>query len=274
MIYTAQATTPIHHGDGTSGNTSILRSEDIVLPDGRQASVPFISGNSIRHTLRSALAWHTVKALEIPEKSLTKPEVDLLWTGGAITTTGANVDLDQARNVAENWPMLALLGYAAKSDIVAGALEVSHLNLICQENAWRCPIEHPFTKISQAQFRGEEFGTRHDVAGSAVDRLLELATHMDTTQMIYEMQTIKTGAMLWGEISLKHGHTDTDKMTLDAALALAAPDGVLKLGAKNSVGFGQTKTGWRPPADAIEKYTTYMLERRETALEILTELAK
>ena len=274
-IYHATAITPIHHGDGTSGNTSLLRTEEVILPDGRQARVPFISGNSIRHTIREALAWHTAKTLEFEEQSLPKPVIDLLWTGGAVTTSGANIDLELSRKVEKYYPPLALLGYAALSDIVTGQLEVTHLQLVCKENAWRYPDSHPFTEISQANFRGEEFGTRHDIQGSAVDRFLEYATATPTTQMIYELQTIKPGAVLWGEIRLKHGASPVMEKMLSAALTLTAPEGYLGVGAKNAVGFGQIKIdGWKADHEAVEWFTNHLRENKDDIATLLKELGK
>src|SRR5579883_2935407 len=86
--------TPLHHGAGTPGNTSLLRRQAMVAPDGDVAAQPMVSGNSLRHSLRSALAWHLARVLDIEDGGLSKPVVDLLWSGGAITRTGAQIDLE------------------------------------------------------------------------------------------------------------------------------------------------------------------------------------
>ena len=85
--YTAHLLSEFHHGAGSQGNTSLLRTMPIAQPDGTVASVPFLSGASVRHGLRDALAWHLARVLDIQPGSLTKAAVDLLWTGGAVTKT-------------------------------------------------------------------------------------------------------------------------------------------------------------------------------------------
>ena len=52
--YRATLTAPFAHGAGNAGNTRLLRTQDVVLPDGTAARVPFLSAGSIRHGLRDA----------------------------------------------------------------------------------------------------------------------------------------------------------------------------------------------------------------------------
>lgn len=264
----------LHHGAGTSGNTSLLRTEDVILPDGRQAQVPFVSGNSIRHMLRSTLAWHAAKHLSIEEQSLPKPVIDLLWSGGAVSSTDAVIDLDLYRRVDDLFPMLSLLGYAAKADITAGTLEVSHLALVCAENAWRYPGDHSFAEVPAARFRGEEFGTRHDTAGTAVDQFLDtVAAATGTTQMIYDMQVLKPGSLMWGQIRLRHGASDAQATVLQAALTLAAPNGEVGLAAKNAVGFGTgIVNGWPVNDAAVLEWETHLREHRDDIVALMMEL--
>lgn len=246
---TATLTEPLHHGAGNAGNTSLLRTQDVILPGGRQALVPFLSGNSLRHWLRATLAWDIVTHLDVADGSLSKLAVDLLWSGGAITSTGAETNLDLRRATADAVPHLGMLGYAAGSDITAGTLYMPNLHLVCAENAWRLPAvfaDHPLTQRGAGSYRGEEFGTRHDIAGTPVDRYVQLAGDIitpKTTQMIYDMQVIKPGAMLTGTMHLTASATDTHHRMLAAAIELAAPagdDGIrrTRLGAKNAAGFG------------------------------------
>lgn len=150
-------TSPLHHGAGTQGNTSVLRTQDVMQPDGTVARVPFLSAASIRHGLRDAFAWHLVRTLEVEEGTLSKNLVDLLWSGGAVTTTGSRTNLDMMRRVNQYLPALAMLGYAAQSDIIEGALRASDLILVCRENNHRT---HQQSDKRAGAFRTEEFGTR------------------------------------------------------------------------------------------------------------------
>ena len=282
--FTATLTEPLHHGAGTSGNTSLLRTQDVILPDGRQALVPFLSGNSLRHWLRSAIAWDIATHLNLPEQSLPKRVVDLLWSGGAITSTGAETNLDVRREIATLQPHLALMGYSAGSDITAGTLHMPNLHLVCAENAWRLPARftaHPLAKRGAGSYRGEEFGTRHDVTGTAVDRYVELLGHVvapKTTQMIYDMQVVKPGAILTGTIHLTPAANVDQKRMLAAGIDLAAPrgaDGVRRthLGAKAGAGYGACVIDTDPPfgttGDPLDWWHTHLDTHRDAILHAL-----
>lgn len=242
---TLTALAPISHGAGTSGNTQLLRTRDVIAPDGTRATVPYVSGNSIRHTLRAALAWHLVRTLGVAEHSLPKRVVDLLWSGGALTTTGSQADLDRTRRVHTLTPALGLLGYAAQSDITAGTLWVDDADLVCAENAPRLPARlqaHAHAAVPNGALRTETFGTRHDVTGTPVDRFIALSGVVESTQMIYDMQVIKPGAVLYAGLHLA-APTAGHALALAVAIDGAAPevDGrrVIALGGRRSTGYGQ-----------------------------------
>lgn len=272
ITYTALLESAFHHGAGTSGNTARLRTQEVVQPDGSLALVPFLSANSVRHGLRDALAWHIAKTLAIPEGSLTKNEVGLLWSGGAVTKTGAETNLDLLRRIGDVIPQLGLLGYAAGSDIISGSLRVSDMMLICTENQPRLPI--PATHRA-AHYRGEEFGTRHDLDTSPVARFIDVAAGAaSSTQMIYSVQTLKPGAELWGEIQTDVAATTAQEKTLAAAWHLWAPGGVAFLGAKTAVGYGRASLS--PEAEVpneVPWLTQHVLDHEEEITTALAEVA-
>jgi len=275
--YTATLTAPLHHGAGSSGNTSLLRTEDVITPDGRTAAVPFVSGNSLRNRLRVALAWHLATTLDIEHGSLSKPVVDLLWSGGAITSAGAQTDLGLAREVETVLPQLAMMGYSAGSDMAAGTLHVSHLILVCAENAWRLPAglaDSPHAANRAGAYRTEEFGTRHDIEGTPAGRYIDVLEAVGaTTQMIYDVQTLKAGAVLSGSITLTPAATSAHMLALDAALGLAAPGGVLSLGAKGSVGFGAAHmAGIEVNETAVATWTKHLTDHADVIPDLLTRI--
>lgn len=278
IALTATLTSPLHHGAGSSGNTSLLRTHEVIQPDGTHTRVPFLSANSVRHGLRDALAWHAATVLAIEPGSLTKGSVDLLWSGGGVTTTGAQTDLDMARCVEDLYPALGLLGYAARSDIIAGTLRVTDLELICRENAWRLPAHlagHELARQGQAAYRTEEFGTRHDVASTPVSRFIEAAGELTSSQMIYDLQALTPGAVLYGSMSLTPAATGDHRRVLGAALALWAPDGVVHLGAKNALGYGTARLDGLPEGldDDLAWWTDRLLARRDDVLALIAELS-
>lgn len=276
IALTATLTAPLHHGAGNSGNTSLLRTHQSVNPHtGEQSHTPYVSSNSVRHGLRDALAWHAVRALDIPQESLPKGVVDLLWSGGAVTTTGAKTDLALARRVDTFYPALGLLGYAARSDITAGTLRVSDLILACAENAWRLPEGLPGLGRRAAAYRGEEFGTRHDVANSPVAQYIDAAAQITaTTQMIYDTQILIAGSVLHGDMSLTSAATSGHRLALDAALSLWAPGGEVYLGARQATGWGYaTVANLGDRSDQLAQWTQHLLDHRDDILALLTDLA-
>jgi len=77
--------------------------------------VPFISGNSFKHTIREAGVDHALTAMGVADGSLTKPVVDLLFSGGHLSKSGSAVNLSKARALAELFPILGVCGYSARS---------------------------------------------------------------------------------------------------------------------------------------------------------------
>lgn len=253
---------PLHHGAGSSGNTAVLRTQEVITADGQQARVPFVSGASVRHALREAIAWHLVEHAGITDGSMTKAAVDLMWTGGAVTTTGAQTDLEMIREVDTLLPSLAMFGYAARSDIITGTLRASDLILECQENSGRLPADADASHRAAA-YRSEEFGTRHDIASSPVARYVQALDGIGgkTTQMIWDTQVLKAGARLSGELTLTPAATSQHEVALGAAIALWAPDGHAVLGAKSAQGYGRVRLSgydadWA--ADCLRQWTDHI----------------
>lgn len=275
----AVLTSPFHHGAGTSGNTSLLRTQDVVQPDGEVKRVPFLSAASIRHGLRDALAYHLVQHAGIKNYSLSKTAVDLLFTGGAVTSTGAKTNLELLRKVNDVLPFLGLLGFAAQSDIITGTLRATDMILVCQENTWRLP-EHLHTEKKAAMFRAEEFGTRHDQATTPAGRyLLTIGDEITTAQMIWDNQVLMVGAKLYGELSLTPSAVATPQheLVLGAALGLWAPGGQVVLGAKTAQGYGRaliTTLDNKHNAECVAEWSRMVEENQEPIRELIDEMSK
>ena len=257
---------PLHHGAGTSGNTQILRRQEIVDQSGQLVRVPFVSGNSLKHMIRHGAALHALETMGVQANCLSKPVVDLLFSGGALTRAGSSaVQLGRARELSRLFPMLGLLGYGAGNTLVESKLTVNHLHLVCAENAGRNPDDvHPGLATRRAGFfLSDDFGTRHDVARSTAGqrwlageaqeaRAAELSQREqaktakdargESSQMIYNFQTVRAGARWWGALRFD-GCSDAEMMALRAGLSRSCegshPAGMLyRFGAKGAIGFG------------------------------------
>lgn len=260
---TATTLDALHHGAGTSGNTSLLRTQEIVLSDGAVGRVPFVSGNSLKHLVRDGAVRFALDAMAVGDGTLTKPVVDLLFSGGHLGKRGAAVPLDTARRIARMFPALSLCGYSAGNFMAASKVRCDNLHLLCVENAWRTPesfVGHPLLEKRAGACRGEEFGTRHEASRLPHVRARMKLEEKDATdkarakaptakaggssQMIYDFETLKAGSVLWGAIYLED-LTDDELVALRSGLSAkcegVGPDGgyVFRLGAKGSVGWGR-----------------------------------
>ena len=256
----ATALEPIHHGGGTSGNTQRLRLQPIVLPSGEQASVPFISGNSLKHMIRAHGAAHALDLMGVPDGALPKGVVDLLFSGGHLSKGGGVVRLDRARRLAELFPILSVCGYSAGNWMEASKIGCRNLHLVCRENAWRMPEDlegHPHALVYAGALQDEEFGTRHEASRAPrAGRMLSMeadaalverkasgsAEKGDSSQMIFDFQVIRAGASFWTEVHFRDLRP-LELVALRAALSHACEgrrgEGFLfRVGAKASVGMG------------------------------------
>lgn len=263
----ATALDPLHHGAGTIGNVQVLRTQAVILDDGSEARIPFVSGNSIKHLLRDGGARFAIEALGIENGALSKGMVDLLWSGGGLTKGGSAVSIGKARELERLFPLLAVLGYGAGNTMTASKLRVDHLHLVCAENAWRMPaalLDTPHARLLAGEYQGEEFGTRHDaLRDPTASRVLDVQTRTmiegersdkakdksasekvrDSAQMIYEFETVKAGARFWGRIGFRD-LTPLEVGALQASLGRSCQGMhgdayVYHLGAKAAVGFGR-----------------------------------
>lgn len=262
LKYTAIAIDPIHHGAGIEGNTQLIRTQDVMLPDGTPARVPFVSGNSIKHMIRDGGVRFALEAMGVQAGTLTKKVVDLLFSGGALTKSGSAVNIAKARSISELFPVLSLCGYSAENFMQSSKINVSHLHLVCSENKYRLPHSlsgDPQTKNRAMSSRAEEFGTRHEptrdptVFGLLTDgdrekRLKEISNggkkkENKSQQMIYEFEVVRPGTKWFGDIIFNDLST-MELIALRSAIERASVDhyegGLLfHVGSKSSIGMGR-----------------------------------
>lgn len=273
LDFEARALEPLHHGEGTSGNTQILRTQRIYSPNvGRLVALPYISGNSFKHLIRAGGAKFALEAMGVEDGSLTKPVVHLLFSGGSLGKKGSTVRIDKARELEALFPILSMCGYSAANVMPASKLKVRHLHLVCMQNRFRMPDhlkETPEANKRAAEFRSEEFGTRHEptrmdhtarrmlldaviaedqkelsLAASQMNAGVARDKQPGSAQMLYEFETVAAGSLWWGGVEFDE-LTELELAALKSALAYAsrgkAGDGgiLFLLGAKSSVGFGR-----------------------------------
>jgi hypothetical protein len=156
-----------------------------------------------------------------------------------------------------------------------GKVAVDNVHLVCEENRFRLPAdlaETPQAQKRAATFRGEGFGTRHEAIRNpkiaalldsdsravcendlslslgAVEAGVEITKASHSSQMIYDFQVIKPGAVLFGGLNyfdLSELETEALKAALSQACIDEVADGlVYRLGAKSGIGMGRVAMRW------------------------------
>lgn len=286
----------IHHGAGTKGNTVVLRRQEIAMPDGTIEAVPFISGNSIRHMIRSSGVLFALETMGVPFESLGKPVVDLLFSGGSLGGKKA-LTLEKCKRVEALFPILSLLGYSAGNRPESGRLNVWNLHMICEQNSFRMPEYlrgRPGWDADCSLFTGMQFGTRHDASRAASSgRFLALADKQrliedvsapkgktkgdksdDSTQMIYDFEVILPNASFFGGLtytSLKDAELNALISALSYGCQGESANGYhYQVGAKASIGLGKMRWHFRGLAKQVQAPS---MESSQDMLPVLVDAA-
>lgn len=137
-----QAVQPIAHHSETVGNQAIAFRRKVRLPDGSWAHVPCITGDTMRHAMREAMAYAFLDAAGLlTDTRLSEAALRLLFAGGMITgrSDGKTVKLDTYREMCELMPAIALLGGCAGNRCIPGRLTCEDAVLICNETRHLVP---------------------------------------------------------------------------------------------------------------------------------------
>jgi len=276
----ALAIEPIHHGAGTSGNTALLRRQNIVTPDGESVRVPFVSGNSLKHRIRYHAAKFMIEALEVEDGTLAKGEIDLLFSGGSLTKSGSVMDVARARKVAEWLPAVSMCGYSCGNVMTESKIMVANLHMVCSENAWRLPADLEGSPHASRRCNGstsEEFGTRHDtLRGQQATRLVDSESGADSVQMIYDFEVINAGAMFWSAIRCVDLTPREECALASSFLYGSDTESVpMHVGAKASTGYGLVKASIEGLPDAdLGAYSEWLKDNKGLIMETLKEVTR
>lgn len=137
-----RAKTPIVHTQESIGNSAVFARKRVRQSDGTYAMVPYVSGNSMRHQLRSAAAYGTLHAAGIlDDPQLSAGATRLLFNGGMVTGKGnaSVVNLDQYRKLVALFPPLGLFGGCIDNGPREGKINVDELDVVCLEQGSYLP---------------------------------------------------------------------------------------------------------------------------------------
>ena len=140
LEFILQAQSPIAHHSETFGNTQVLMRERVRQPDGTWASVPIITGDTMRHGLRECASYALLDCAGLLGENLSEAALVLLFSGGVIAGSGgSSVRLDSYREMVDLVPPLALLGGCAENRSIPGRMIVDPARLICSETEHLTP---------------------------------------------------------------------------------------------------------------------------------------
>lgn len=288
--------TAMVHSSGTCGNDSVFMSELVYDPEHPgmpPEDVPCLTGNSLRHALREATAWLTLRLLDTELGSITPAAWHFLVSGGALGKGAATLDVEAYRSLRDTFPYLGLFGGGTGTALTPGKLSVDYAVLLCRQNASRitslCPAlaARCGNLLAAEDLRERKQSTRHDA------RRLPVAAHLlpaaevetwdrtrhqsareneeegtDTTQMIYAFEAVAAGAQWYWNVGGRH-LTPLEHSTLVCGLLALAKRG--HLGAKEGTGHGRVRISGiaadgvnNPLADGLEAAS------RDVQIETLT----
>lgn len=136
-----EAREPISHSESTIGNTQVVARRKVVMPNGRMARVPIVSGDTIRHGLREAASYALLEAAGMLDaRCLSEAALRFLFNGGMVGGAPKDtVRMEEERRMRELLPHLPLLGGCVGNRIVPGKVECGEALLVCDETMAMMP---------------------------------------------------------------------------------------------------------------------------------------
>lgn len=136
-----EAETPIAHHMETIGNIAMLMRRKVRVPGSSEfTTVPYITGDTLRHGLREAGTYALLEAAGmLGEPKFSEAALRLLFAGGMVTGASGGVKLADYDELIDLCPHVALLGGCASNRVVSGKMFVNDGVLVCTENTTRLP---------------------------------------------------------------------------------------------------------------------------------------
>lgn len=270
-----KALTPITHASGTQGNESVIAREQVVLPNGRVARVPKISGNAMRHCmLREPAAAYLIERYRWDGK-LDADRQQFLLNGGANCSGGGgaeNTGLVVAAYTAI--PMVRMLGGTLPSQIIGGSAKVSPGILVCRENQSRLEAMAPDgwwpddigTLRPAEDFLSQYQYVRADATDGGRDMVTTDETRYGTgRKMIFGGQSIAPGATFMLDMFFERARDIEIGAVLHAIHLWQAVGGIL--GGMSAKGHGRMQLSYHLCGDDVAPIETLMAAYVDTVMD-------
>lgn len=219
-----------HNSDERAGNTAFFRTMAVALPGGDTATVPVISGNSLRGQLRRFAVRRMLADLGVPQSALPPPLYHFFFSGGSIAKgdTKAPLMITSINALRAELPIIGLFGGTWAGTILPGCLRVGWIWPICAETAHLTGEEGgppAAGLLTTAMFTRRDDGEAQPADGE----------EDASTQMIFDVELFKAGVELRGFVGVERS-TELEAAFLGAVLGdwLANP----RLGGQAARGMG------------------------------------
>lgn len=281
FVLVMQATTKITQMMGRSGNELLINRVDL-LHQGRLASVPAISSNSMRHNVvREPGGMWLIDEYDLTGK-LTKEMLRLLVGGGNnASQSGGAESLARFAAMRQCLPLLGLMGCGLPDSPKPGTLKFSDAYLVCEETRGLLATIAPELELPEflrpaRTCVGKWTNYRHDPVQRQPGKLdeKELTAEQDNSSMPYGGEAIVAGSLFAAEIWVQDC-TPVELGALLWSLRIWARDGGF-VGGMSAKGNGRTTAMLVAPEGldmeaAQDGYTTYAMSQREEAWKWLQE---
>ena len=236
----------------------------------KHEDVPYISGNSIRGILRRLVMLDFCNRIGIANDAVTGEGAKIpletyhrLFTGGLITGSTADEDIEQREKYIKLVPMLGLLGAAIGDGTIQGSCVVGDADMCCKENG--------VGEQSYYKFMDIEFGTRMDTAKIQNTIALGDDTEGVPTQMLYYQEVVMKGTEFTCLFTLTNTKSEVLTSAFYHALSLLKEKGFL--GGKSATGHGHVEFQYEIPANAAQAYLEYVEANKEAMFAFVTKPA-
>jgi CRISPR/Cas system CSM-associated protein Csm3 (group 7 of RAMP superfamily) len=268
---------PLHHGSNEDYGTTklILRLDTVIKNESGEKGidkVPAIHGNAIRGKLRRLMMQEYLDLLDYQLDSM--KVYHFLFTGGMLEAGSSAdkgaIDLKLKQRLRELIPPISLLGSALGNQMIQGKLKVGLGNLVCKETADYISDEYD-TSFGAYNLKASDFGTRlDDLKESKPANDDDKKEKEQSTQMMYEFETIIRGAMFTHEFVLEDANPVEKACFVNAVNLLKERP---YLGGKGATGYGKMKFDYPTLEGATDTaYRDYVNDNKEEMIKLLDEL--
>lgn len=216
---TVTALSPISHGDGSLGTTTVFRTAKIVKADRSGfAKVPLVAGNAVRGALRRVSAeimW------QLDPEPMPIAVFQAIQSGGALSKSQTKLKSTQVKELQDRVPHLSLFGFSGGGRIIKGRTRFRELLPVCSETAHLTGIDSDLTVWDLLEV--QSFSRVDQLAGVGGRRVTGEGLEArdsgadGTDQMRYDIQMLAAGTVFWWGFSAKN-LTELEQAWLHAVL--------------------------------------------------------